>query len=213
MRYVSELLWKSVLPLSPIFTTAELADTGEIRLSNASRDLAKLASRGMITRVKRGLWADSRHPDFSPYAVVPYLFQQGESGYVSLLSAMNLHGMIEQIPRVVQVMTLRQRAHLRTPVGTYEFHRIQPDLFGGYEPYGRLGEFDIAKPPKALFDAMYLSSRRTRRFSHLPEIELVGGFSTEEVDSWIARIGHESLRTAVRNRWVDLKNRIESRHR
>ncbi|MGH7556486.1 MAG: type IV toxin-antitoxin system AbiEi family antitoxin domain-containing protein [Gemmatimonadota bacterium] len=210
---MSELLWKSVLPLSPIFTTAELADTGEIRLSNASRDLAKLASRGMITRVKRGLWADSRHPDFSPYAVVPYLFQQGESGYVSLLSAMNLHGMIEQIPRVVQVMTLRQRAHLRTPVGTYEFHRIQPDLFGGYEPYGRLGEFDIAKPPKALFDAMYLSSRRTRRFSHLPEIELVGGFSTEEVDSWIARIGHESLRTAVRNRWVDLKNRIESRHR
>ncbi len=213
MRYVSELLWKSVLPLSPIFTTAELADTGEIRLSNASRDLAKLASRGMITRVKRGLWADSRHPDFSPYAVVPYLFQQGESGDVSLLSARNLHGMIEQIPRVVQVMTLRQRAHLRTPVGTYEFHRIQPDLFGGYEPYGRLGEFDIAKPPKALFDAMYLSSRRTRRFSHLPEIELVGGFSTEEVDSWIARIGHESLRTAVRNRWVDLKNRIESRHR
>ncbi|MGH7571949.1 MAG: type IV toxin-antitoxin system AbiEi family antitoxin domain-containing protein [Gemmatimonadota bacterium] len=211
MRYVSELLWKSVLPLSPVFTTAELAEAAEIRLSNASRDLAKLASRGMITRVKRGLWADTRHADFSPYAVVPHLFREGEAGYVSLLSALNLHGMIEQIPRVVQIVTSSQRAPLKTPVGAYEFHRIQAVLFGGYEPYGRLGEFDIARPSKALFDALYLSSRRTRRFSHLPELEFVTEFSTEEMESWIARIEHAPLRAAVRNRWMHLRDRIRRR--
>jgi predicted transcriptional regulator of viral defense system len=142
--------------------------------------------------------------------VVPFLFEKEDTGYISLLSALNLHGMIEQIPRTMQIVTKKQRRNLKTPVGTYEFHRLKPDLFGGTEPYGQLGAFEIARPAKALFDTLYLSTRRKRRFEYLPEVERVGDFSEEEMQSWIDKIDHASLRTAIENRWRDLKLRLKS---
>ena len=121
MKKVVQIVWSELLPLSPVFTTREVARRAGVALSNASRDLAELEKNGMLVRVRRGLWAVLGHPDFSPYAVVPHLFAEQPSGYVSLLSALNLHGMMEQIPRVVQIATTVQRPKLQTPVGAYEF--------------------------------------------------------------------------------------------
>lgn len=207
MSKVLETIWKRILPISPIFTTAEVAEAAEVRLSNASRDLARLEEREMVTRVRRGLWAMTDHPDFSPYAVVPFLFDDPGEAYVSLLSALELHGMIDQIVRVVQVITPRRRSTLETPVGTYEFHLIQPELSGGHEPYGVLGAFEIAVPEKALFDALYLSVHRGRRFARLPELELGEAFSGDEVERWIERIPQEHIRRAVKGRWEELLDR------
>jgi len=162
----------------------------------------------MFVRVRRGLWAVQGHPDFSPYAVVPYLFEGRPEGYVSLLSALNLHGMIEQIPRAVQVVTTRQRPRLLTRVATYEFYRLAPKLFGSYGLYRRTGKFDIATPEKALFDAIYLSARKGRRFAALPELEVPATFSQSEVEHWIERIDYLPLRAAVRERWADVASRI-----
>ena len=222
MRKVLEAVWKSLLPRSPVFTTAEAADIAGISLSNASRDLAKAAERNLLTRVRRGVWAVTQHPDFSAYAVVPYLFRSKESGYVSLLSALGVHGVIEQIPRNVQVMTLKQRPKLRTPVGTFEFHKILGKLFGGVEPYQMTRPFDLATPEKALFDVLYLSARRGRRFSALPEIELPADFSEVALLSWIEKIELRPLRIAVAQRWDNLsegdytrskRNAVLARHR
>lgn len=228
MSKVVETVWKRILPISPVFTTAEVAERAGIRLSNASRDLAKLEEKGMVTRVRRGLWAVADHPDFSPYAVVPFLFadpgdlradlgqRPGQTrkpagtqprAYVSLLSALELHGMIDQITQTIQVVTLQRRSTLKTPVGTFEFHGIQPELFGGFEPYGVLGAFEIARREKAVFDAMYLSVHRGRRFAHLPELELGQGFSSTEVDRWIGRIPQQHIRRAVTDRWKILVQR------
>lgn len=201
MKQAARAIWSEMLPSSPVFTTAAVARTTGLRTSNASRDLAALAADGLITRIRRGLWAVVTHPDFSPFAVVPHLFEAGEQGYVSLLSALNLHGMIEQIPRVVHVMTTVQRPRLETPVGTYEFHQIHAELFDGFGPYRNTGNFDIATPEKALFDTLYLSARKGRRFSHLPEIELPDDFSSGQMDAWIAEVDHGLLRQAVAERW------------
>ncbi|NJD19756.1 MAG: hypothetical protein FIA95_10810 [Gemmatimonadetes bacterium] len=208
MNRVARIIWTELFPFSPVFTTAEVAKRAGIALSNASRDLATLAKSRMLVRVRRGLWAAPGHPDLSPYAVVPHLFGDEPGGYVSLLSALNLHGMMEQIPRVVQVVTTLQRSGLRTPVGAYEFYRIVPKLFGGHGPYRRTGNFEIASPEKALFDTMYFSARKGRRFAALPEIEVPAGFSASEVDSWIDQIEYVPLRTAVARRWDDLAIRV-----
>jgi predicted transcriptional regulator of viral defense system len=209
MRKVSQVVWKELLPLSPLFTTAEVAERADVTLSNASRDLAGLEDAGMVVRVRRGLWAVEGHPDFSTYAVVPHLFAEGAGGYVSLLSALNLHGMIEQIPRIVQVVTVRQRPKLRTPVGAYEFYRIAPELYGGCTLYRRTGRFDIGTPEKALFDTLYFSARKGRRFLALPELEVPESFSPSEVESWIERIDHRPIRIAVENRWADVADRLD----
>lgn len=201
MKQVAKVIWSELMPYSPVFTTSEVAEIAGMSPSNASRDLAKLEAERMIARVRRGLWAITTHPAFSPYAVVPHLFEGDEEGYVSLLSALNLHGMIHQIPRVVQVVTTMQRPRLETPVGTYEFHQIQQKLFGGFGPYRSTGNFDIATPEKALFDTLYLSARKGRRFSYLPETELPDSFSPAGMEEWIARVDHEPLRIAIAERW------------
>lgn len=204
MKQAAKVIWNQLLPSSPVFSTSVVAALTGSAASNVSRDLGKLEDEGMITRIKRGVWAVVHHPDFSAYAVVPHLFKGEEAGYVSLLSALSLHGMIDQIPQVVQVMTTRQRSQLRTPVGTYEFHQMQAELFDGFGPYRGMGNFDIATPEKALFDTMYLSARKGRRFAHLPEIEMPTGLSPTEVEEWIRRVAHEPLRLAIVERWQRL---------
>jgi len=208
MKKVATVIWKELLPYSPVFSTAEVAQHAGIEPSNASRDLATLANEGMVTRIRRGLWAVPGQPDFSPYAVVPHLFAERPGGYVSLLAALNLHGMIEQIPPVVHVITPTQRPVLKTPVATYEFYRIQADLFGGYGPYRRTGNFDIAAAEKALFDTLYFSARKRRRFAYLPEVKLPATFSVPKVEGWIELIDHSPLRIAVKKRWERLAERV-----
>lgn len=211
MSNITKTLLDTIFPATPVFTTAEVAEAADVHLSNASTRLRKLADEGMLVRVRRGLWAMPSHPDFSPYAVVPHLFDADEAGYVSLLSALHLHGMIEQIPQVVHIMTTRQRGDLSTPVGTYEFHKIQPELYGGYEPYDRMWSFQIARPEKALFDVCYLAERKGKRFSHLPELTLPKDFDPEEFRTWVDRINYDRLRTAVRRRAENLLKHSEVR--
>ena len=190
--------------MSPVFTTRAAADAAGVSPAVASRDLARLAKDGIITRITGGVWADTRHPDFSPFAVVPHLLRVRQStipGYVSLLTALNLRGMIQQIPRVIQIVMTGQRRTIRTPVGIYEFHRIDPVLFGGFERFGKLANFDLARPAKALFDVLYLSVRRAKRFGHLPELEPVREFRESELERWIHEIPYPSVRVAVTRRW------------
>lgn len=201
MKQAAKVIWNEIMPMSPVFATSVITELTGSAASNVSRDLSQLEEEGMITRIRRGVWAVVHHPDFSAYAVVPHLFSGEEKGYVSLLSALNLHGMIDQIPKRVDVVTTRQRAQLRTPVGVYEFHQMQKELFGGFGPYRGMGNFDIATPEKALFDTMYLSSRRGRRFTHLPEIEIPQSFASSEVDKWINRVAYAPLRLAIIERW------------
>lgn len=208
MTSVGKAIWTEMLLTSPVFTTGQVAEAAGVRPSNASRDLARLEEKGMVTKVRRGLWAIPNHPDFSPYAVVPHLFSGDEEGYVSLLSALNLHGMIEQIPPVIHVMATTQRADLITPVGHYDFHQIQSDLFDGFGLYRGTGNFDIATPEKALFDTLYLSARKGQRFSHLPETELPKAFSLSQMDEWISRIDLDPLRIAVRERWTTIRDSV-----
>ena len=87
---------------------------------------------------------------------------------MSLLSALNLHGMLDQIRHVVHVVTTAQRPVLNTPVATYEFHRIRGELFGGFTAYRTTGNFDIATPEKAMFDTLYFSARKGRRSALWP---------------------------------------------
>lgn len=205
MNRVAHTIWKELMPYTGVFTTAGVAQAAGVALPNASGSLADLEREGMVVRLTRGLWAIPGHADLSPYAVVPYLFKGAKHGYVSALSALNLHGMIEQIPRVVHVVTTSQRSRLSTPVGTYEFHQVHPALFDGYAPYRGSGTFDIATPEKALFDTLYLAARKGRRYAHLPELQLGPNFSSVAMGEWISRIRHEPIRVAVVQRWGSMK--------
>lgn len=210
MTNVSQIIWNDILPRAPVFTTAEVAELGDMDRSYVSRSLSKLADDGQVTRIRRGLWAVSGHPDFSPYAVVPYLFEEEDAGYVSFFTALSQHGMIEQIPRLIEVATRINKKSLETPFGTYEFHKLQEALYGGWKPADRRWSYLLATPEKAIFDAIYISVRKGRQFARFPELLLTADFSEEELLAWIDELDSSSIRTAVQNRWIQLKDQVRT---
>lgn len=208
MTRVSEIIWNEVLPRDPVFSTAEIAELAQMDVRNVSRDLSKLASDGLVKRVRRGLWAVSGHPDLSPYVVVPYLFEEEDAGYVSFFTALNLHGMIEQIPQLIEVATRINKKSLDTPFGTYEFHQLHQDLYGGWEPADQRWSYLLATPEKAIFDCLYVSVRKGRQFARFPELVLTEGFSEQAVVGWIDRIDYQRIHSAVRNRWSEVRAQL-----
>lgn len=211
MNEIAATLWTTVIPASPVFTTARVAEAAGVHPNVATRALSALAAQGVIEHLASGVWGDVRHPDFSPYAIVPPLAARvapDQPAYVSLLSALHLHGMIEQIPQTIHVVLPVQRRGRHTGVGQVEFFQLEPDLIGGYEPCGRAGNFDLATPTKALFDTLYLSIHRGRRFTHFPELILGPRFRRKEMAEWLTRIRSPRKRSAVASRWARLQVKI-----
>ena len=216
-RRIADVLLLPQMSRAAVFTTGDVATFADVSTSSANRALAMLAARGLITPVVRGIWARREHPSFSPYAVVPFLLgasvrslgRCATAGYVSLLSALNLHGLIDPIPRTVQIVVDSQRPTLTTLVGTFSFHQLQPALVTGYAPGGRLANFDLATPAKALFDVLYLSTRRGRRFAHLPELDRSRDVHDAEMQRCVSLIRSPSIRAAAKARWEKMRPHVE----
>ena len=181
-----------------VFTTGRAAQLGDTSVQSAGRVLQGMARNGLVTRVTRGVWAITSHPDFSPYAVLPFILgAQGaeqpstadeswstpivelaanqhaaRSGYVSFVSALHLHGMLSQIPREIHVAVPQQRRPLETSVARYVFHLRTHSQAPLTVPGDRWGRFALATPAQALVDTMYASVHRGRQFAYLPELEL-----------------------------------------
>jgi predicted transcriptional regulator of viral defense system len=162
-----------------VFTTRDFARAAGTSVAAATRQLTRLKrDNAAFVRLTRGVWANTGHPYFSVFACVPVLLG-GEQGYVSFLSALHLHGAISQIPANVQVATTGHTRRLRTPVATFEFLQLKPELAAdGVVWSDSQLPYRIATVEKALLDTFYIATRKRRRFAKLPELELEpAGFS------------------------------------
>ena len=112
------MLELSSSPEFVVFTTRDYAAASGASMSSASRRLDRLSKRDALTRVTKGVWANTAHPHFHPLACIPYLLGK-EQGYVSFLTALHLHGMLSQIPRTYQVATTGRPRLLDSPVGRF----------------------------------------------------------------------------------------------
>jgi predicted transcriptional regulator of viral defense system len=177
----------------PVFTTREIAAIRKSSVAATSQILGRMQRDGLLARAARGLWCVPEDPRFTTFALVPFLAGEHRA-YVSFLSALHLHGMIEQIPRVVYAATTAHTRSHHTPLGTFSFHRIDPRFFAGFDWYGQRQGFLIATREKALVDCLYLSSRRGRRFGTLPGIELGRGFRARRAREWIRKIPDPRIR-------------------
>jgi predicted transcriptional regulator of viral defense system len=178
-----------------VITTGDAALHLRISRSAATRALGRLAAAGLVLPVRHGLW--SLDPRIDPLLLPEHLTAPYPS-YVSLLSALSLHGMISQVPRVVFVASLAPTRRLETRVGVFSVHRLGPKFFGGFETTAK--GVRLATPEKALLDTLYLAPARSRLFAALPEVELPRGFSAREARRWVARIPAGPRRLAVEQR-------------
>jgi predicted transcriptional regulator of viral defense system len=186
---------------APVVTTAEVATLMRGRVDSANKMLGRLATKGVVVPVARGLWALSRNLD--PKVLSRYVAAPSPS-YVSLLSALRFHGMISQIPRSTYVVTLGRPEEVGTSMGDFSLHTVAPEVFGGFE--ATANDALVASPEKALFDVFYLSGTKPRTFSSLPEVELPDGFDFGKVKSWTLKVKSQRLRTIVERRTAELES-------
>jgi len=176
-----------------VVTTSEAAVLWQVSSSMASKTLSRLGSAGLVQEMRSGVWTvGSVVPDI--FEVVPILTRPYPS-YVSMYSALFRHGMIEQIPRSLHVVSLGRPKRVVTTLGTVAIHHLQPELFGGYQG-GTSYRSGMASPEKALVDTVAVLSSRGGKVT-LPEIELPNSFNTDEVASWTEKIPSLRVRTIV----------------
>ena len=180
----------------PVFTTFELAALSGRSASATTQALARLTRRGVLRKVRRGIWAVAGDPRASVFAVIPYLFPKDRAS-VSFISALLLHGILGQIPRVVTLASPVHSKTIVTSLGTFSVHRIAPVLFAGFRWYKDSGAFLIAEPEKALVDSLYLSARKKRQYGHFPELEFPRSFSFKRAREWVERIPDGRIRKNV----------------
>jgi len=175
----------------PVISTADAAGVLGETPSAAQKTLSRLADASLVRLVCRGVWALATVDPL----VLPEYLTAPQPSYVSLQTALYQHGMIEQIPAVVYAVSLGRTRQIRTRLGTFSIHRVAPDVFGGFDVTD--AGVKLARPEKALFDVLYLSATRDRRFAALPELELPKKFDRRELRRWTARITSPALAKLV----------------
>lgn len=175
------------------FTTSDAGARLRVPNGHASVMLARLAASGHVIRLRRGVWALPNRVD--PLALPEYLTSPFPA-YVSLQSALYLHGMISQMPAMTYAVSLARTRRFTTPLGTVSVHHVQPAFFFGFEEAGRSGG-RLATPEKALVDFLYLTPARSNLFRVLPELEWPKRFSVRAARSIVKRIEPVRRRTLV----------------
>lgn len=181
----------------PVFTTRDAAAFCRGSLSNTIQALNHLEKQGVVLKIARGIWGfETRSGKMSPYDVISYLLPSHRA-YVSFVSALHLHGIIEQIPQSITLASTGHTKTIRTKLGTFFVHRIAPSFFKGFDWYKGRGSFLIAEPEKALVDCLYLSARKKNQFAHFPELRFPATFSMKKAGSWVKQIPDARIRSAV----------------
>ncbi len=181
----------------PVFTTADAAVRLGVPNGHASVILARLAAFGHLIRLRRAVWT---RPGVVDALALPEYLTAPFPAYVSLQSALYLHGMISQVPAVTYAVSLARTRRYATPLGTVSIHHVQPSFFFGFEDSGRGGR--LATPEKALVDVLYLAPARSRLFRALPELEWPRGFSVRRARALVERV-EPAMRRALVVRQLD----------
>jgi predicted transcriptional regulator of viral defense system len=197
LRYVKKLR-------RSVFTTREIYAVSGKSLSGVVQGLNHLCRQGALVKIRRGVWAEPQLEQISPFRIIPFL-PSGQRAYLSFLSALHLHGIIEQIPLDISCASLAHSHVYKTTAGTFSIHRIAPDFFFGFDWYKQTGDFLIAAPEKAFLDCLYLSGRKGNPFMHFPELHFPASFSFTKAGKWAGLIKDARLRKFVVERLRDFR--------
>lgn len=161
--------------------------------ATASQMLARLAKAGHIRRMLRGLWLLA--PAAHPWTLHPYVTDPSPS-YLSLQTALFHHGLIDQIPSAIHVVSTAKSRIVVAEIGTYVIHQVAPPFFTDFEPLSG-GPAQMATPEKALVDFFYFRPAKSRAFRSLPELELPKSFRRKRAHELVRRIASTSRRSMV----------------
>ncbi len=114
-----------------IFTFQALIHETNLRLEYLQSTLEQLTKRGLLSRIERGKYC--KHTFRNEYVISNYLV---EDGVVAYWTALNLHGLTEQIPNTIFVQTTKLKVDKKVFGVDYEFVKVKPQKMVGMEQQG-----------------------------------------------------------------------------
>jgi len=187
---------------TPVVESRDVAALLQVSASNATTIMRRLADADMITHLSRGRWLIDQKID---RIALPELISAPSPAYVSLQSALFLHGLIEQIPAIIYAVTPGRPRQISTPVATISFHHMPAELFRGFE-LAPSSDAKIATAEKALFDLLYLAPARSRLFARSPELTIPPGFKWQRLRDYAAIVKSPGRRAFIAERIKALRS-------
>ncbi len=135
-----------------IFTYQELSNNENLKIIELQLTLDSMVSRGLLSRIEKGKYC--RHNFRNEYVIGNYLALEGAVAY---WSALNLHGLTEQISNTVFIQTAKLKRD-KTVFGVrYQFIKVKPKKITGIEiaGYGN-NSYKITDKEKTIIDCFDL---------------------------------------------------------
>ncbi|NNN06345.1 MAG: hypothetical protein HKL90_10635 [Elusimicrobia bacterium] len=140
-----------------VFTTADFITLSGLTDVAATKALARLATRDLLVRIKRGVWVNQLAANLNPYEAVPFL-RAPWPACVSLHSALADYGVVEEIPHVISAVTSAMPRRYSTAIGEFRFHHLPRHVMWGFETrQAGSGQYPVAEREKAFLDLVYLA--------------------------------------------------------
>jgi len=140
----------------PVFSRTDVLKLfPEEPVNQINTQLYRMIKRGDLIGLKRGLYVFP-NLNIDEFVIANKLYSPS---YVSLESALNIFGVIPDIPSVVTSVTTVTSKKINTSLGNFKYSKINENLFFGYKSIldERSGfYYSIANPEKALLDFIYI---------------------------------------------------------
>lgn len=142
------------------FKKDKIISRNDIRLIDPNFDDSQLyrwQKKGYLQKITRAhyIFSDSEINNHLKFQISNQVY--GPS-YISLESSLNLYGLIPELVFSPTAVTTRRTYQINSPVGTFIYRHIKPELFFGYE-IERFQSYcyKIANMEKCLLDFLYLN--------------------------------------------------------
>jgi len=164
--------WTKVLSNEGRLTDVVLADAiaakYKLALPSVWKALSRLADRGLLSRVAKGIYVNRLVRDSAAEDFIKLL---KPDSYISLESALSHWGLSTQSSVALTCVTTGKPKEYRTPEFTITFRTISKRLYWGFiEKQTLYSKYPIAEPEKALLDWIYLTLQAGLK-PNLDEIE------------------------------------------
>ena len=184
----------SIVAEEPVFETGLLL-AGDVDVADVRRQLSRWVSAGRLLQLKRGLYTLA--PPFERMRPHPFVVANRleRGSYVSLQSALALHGAIPEYVPTTTSVSGRAPGERSTPLGVYSFRHIAPSLSWGARRVEVAPEQFalVATAEKALLDLAHLTPRADE-VGFLRELRLdASAFDVESLRSMALRSGKPKL--------------------
>jgi predicted transcriptional regulator of viral defense system len=135
-----------------LYSFAELQRLTRLSEAALRRGLVRLGQIKLVASLGKELYANLLKPptlEEAASALYP-------PAYISLESALFMHGVLDQAPHVLTCATLNKTKRFRTKLGEIFYAHLKPDLFFGYHNQQHVA---LAEPEKAALDFVYLQKQ------------------------------------------------------